>query len=256
MNLPDSYFEGKGRILDLGGWFKPEPRATHVVDYLPWETRGATLNLERLPGERFTRETWFQVDFLKADLRLPFEDKSFDIVLCGQTVEDLAAPESLLREMQRVGRAGVVECPSRLTEQTIGVRDRMGKRPGHPHHHWIVESTGRDLLLYSKGDSLLSSTATLIPLNLTDTLRNQHPEAGTVSHFWSGDLNFSMMPPTACAERARDFVASLNISRSDRLRDGVLRFARRLRARLQGKGSEDNSWWSAIVEKSRTYGSI
>jgi hypothetical protein len=25
--------------LDIGGWFIPYPRATHVVDIMPWETR-------------------------------------------------------------------------------------------------------------------------------------------------------------------------------------------------------------------------
>ena len=57
------------KILDVGGWFIPCPLATHVVDIMPWETRGAKLQLNPLPGERFTKETWFQVDCLNPSIR-------------------------------------------------------------------------------------------------------------------------------------------------------------------------------------------
>lgn len=253
MIIPEKLIGGSKTILDVGGWFIPEPRATHVVDLMPWETRGARLNLENLPGERFTKNTWFQADFLKPDFRLPFADKSFDLVICGHTVEDLADPSALLNEMQRVGRAGFIECPSRLSEQTIGLRDRETRQPGHPHHHWIVEEQNDDLVLYCKEDSFLSSTKTLIPLAFLEDSRLPR----TMSFVWRQQFAFRMVRGEECFRRARLTVAALKIPISARCQDKAIRLARRVRSRMSGGGSvEDFSWWSKILEQSRPYSSI
>jgi hypothetical protein len=256
MRLPDSYFEGKDKILDLGGWFKPEVRATHVVDIMPWETRGAKVSLERLPSERFSKDTWFQADFLNPTFKLPFDDKSFDAVICGHTVEDLASPENLLREMQRVGKAGAIECPSRLAEQTLGLRDRMCNFPGHPHHHWIVDSAEGKLLLYSKQAGYPCSRLQLVPLKSFETYCKSHPEAQLVTHYWSGELSYRFIALTDCVERAQQFVRQLDISNTERLVDGAFRMARRIKARIKGTSKEDFSWWKDIVELSRPYSTI
>lgn len=142
------------RILDAGAWFNPCLAATDIVDVMPYETRRGSLTLGSVPGERFSKSTWRQVDFLQAGLRLPYADQAFDFSICTQTIEDLADPEPLLRELQRVSRAGYIESPSRLSEQTAGVRDRISATPGHPHHHWIVECAGARLELSPKTVSL------------------------------------------------------------------------------------------------------
>jgi hypothetical protein len=53
-------------VLDCGAWFIPLPAASHVVDIMPYETRGGKLQLTPLPGENFTKATWFQADFFCA----------------------------------------------------------------------------------------------------------------------------------------------------------------------------------------------
>lgn len=253
MRLPDHLFHGAASILDVGGWFRPEPRATHVIDLMPWETRGAQLTLERLPGECFTKATWFQADFLKAGFRLPFPDKSFDLVVCGHTVEDLAEPGVLLREMQRVGKRGAIECPSRLSEQTKGIRDRKACLPGHPHHHWIVEAADGVLQLCSKRDSDLTVEARLIPLVFTEhRTRSGHGSNADVFP-WVDRIDFRFVAGDECRRRATDFVTSLNISKAARIRDALLRFARRIK---YGHAPEDYSWWNKIVETSRPYSRI
>jgi len=256
MNLPDSVFTGAETILDIGGWFKPETRATHVIDLMPWETRGAAFNPEPLPGEHFNKATWFQADFLKADFKLPFADKSFDLVICGHTVEDLSNSQKLLDEMQRVGKRGAIECPSRLTEQTLGIRDRQSALPGHPHHHWIVESIDGVLWLYSKEDSDLTAPARVIPLDYTAGVTAASPDAHLMLHLWSERIDYRIIRGAECARRAGAFVASLNIPSGLRLKDSAARLGRRLRSRLRGAAAEDTSWWPRIVERSRPYSSI
>lgn len=253
MNIPEELIHSAKTILDVGGWFIPEPRATHVIDLMPWETRAVRLNLEPLPGELFTKETWFQADFLASDFKLPFADKSFDLVICGHTVEDLADPSALLNEMQRVGRAGFIECPSRMSEQTIGLRDRETRQPGHPHHHWIVEGQNDDLVLYSKEDSCLISSSTLIPLAFFE---DSHLPR-TMNFVWRQQFAFRLVRGEECFRRARSTVAAVKIPISSRCQDKAMRFARRVRSRIGGSGSaEDFSWWSRILEQSRPYSSI
>jgi SAM-dependent methyltransferase len=256
MEVPDHIFAGAARVLDVGGWFKPEARATHVLDLMPWETRGARLSLSALPGERFSKATWHQADFLKPGLRLPFPDKSFDLVVCGHTIEDLADPAALLGEMQRVGVRGLIECPSRITEQTKGMRDRESSLPGHPHHHWIVESVGGVLELYSKSDSDLGDEKRLLPLSFTEERLHAGKAAGIVVHAWENEIAWRFIQGDACRRRAEEFVRGLDVSWSIRAKDRALRGARRMRTRFRGGPPDDPAWWDRIVELSQPYSSL
>src|SRR5450631_3478828 len=94
-------FPSTARILDAGGWFRPLVRATHVIDWMPYETRRGQLSLEPTSAERFSRESWFQTDFCSDALKLPFDDGHFDFCTCTQTLEDLPNPEPLLGELRR-----------------------------------------------------------------------------------------------------------------------------------------------------------
>ncbi len=231
------------RVLDLGGWFRPLPRATHVADAMPYQTRLGRLNLAPLPGERFTADTWMLADFTAADFHLPVPDKFFAFAFCGQTVEDLATPEPLLREMGRVARAGVIESPSRLTEQSIGVRDRITSRCGHPHHAWIIDVTGNKLELSPK-----SATATLarshhaIPLLTFERLVRGGAEQ-TIHFAWSGAFTWRVIADDEARRRAERFHCSANPTLRERLIDPVIRRLRGVKWRLRGRRPDDPSGW-------------
>lgn len=51
---------------------------------------------------------------------LPFADKEFDFVYCSHVAEHIEDIEAFFREIQRVGKAGYIETPNYLFEQTIG----------------------------------------------------------------------------------------------------------------------------------------
>jgi len=101
--------EGQGplRVLDVGvgrgrtwRYCEARPGAERLV------LTGVDLNLPRLQT-LYGRERW---RLARVDLHqgLPFRDQSFEVVICEQLLEHLAAPEALIAELTRVLRPGGV----------------------------------------------------------------------------------------------------------------------------------------------------
>jgi hypothetical protein len=246
------------RILDAGGWFKPCSRATHVIDLMPYQTRGCVLSLGPLVGERFTRDTWLQVDFLAPGLHLPYPDRFFDFTICGHTIEDLVDPSPLLRELRRVSGAGYFETPSRLCEQTVGQRDRMGTEQGHPHHHWILEADpGKHLRLYNKADSLARNAASRVPLRAYEKRKSDPPHGELCQLLWRDHFEFELIRGDTARRRATEFAATLGVRPLDTAMDASVRAARRLRHRLHRPSPVPaEGWWDAMLQMSRPYSTI
>ena len=243
-------------ILDIGGWFDPLNLATHVVDLFPYETRRCKLSLSKEEEEVFSRDTWFQKNFLSPDLKLPFSDNFFDFVVCCHTLEDLENPLYLLSEIERIGKAGYIEVPSRLDEQTMGIRDRISDESGHPHHHWIIDNKSNTLEFYNKRASL-AKDGWQIPLTYSEDLYRVNPRLPVLEFYFEGSFNFRIIPQ---GDKVNEIVATkfrnnLNISTSTVYKDKALRLARKTRNYFQNK-SEDYSWYDEIVRISEPYSTI
>ncbi|MHB1710036.1 MAG: hypothetical protein ACYCV7_01335 [Acidimicrobiales bacterium] len=126
-------------VLDVGGWAKPFDRADIVLDHMPYATRG--LYGHDGPGpERFRSDSWIQWDMCARE-PWPLADKEIDFAICSQTLEDVRDPVWVCSELTRVAKAGYIEVPSRLEEQTYGIQ---GPWVGWGHHHWLADvSPGR-----------------------------------------------------------------------------------------------------------------
>ena len=127
-------------VLDVGGWACPFNRAQWILDAEPFETRGYYRTFGGPPsqgGERewFSKDTWVQRDICAREA-WPFADKQFDFVICSHTLEDVRDPVWVCSELNRVGKAGYIEVPARVEEQTPGVH---GNWVGWSHHHWLVD---------------------------------------------------------------------------------------------------------------------
>jgi SAM-dependent methyltransferase len=241
-------------ILDCGGWFKPLGAATHVVDLMPYETRSCAVNHGPLPGERFTRETWYQMDFAEALLRLPFDDGQFAFSICSHTIEDLANPAPLLRELIRVSRAGCLAAPSRLSEQTAGARDRMTSRCGHPHHRWICETGSERPVLSSKADSLDGAWwRTAVPLRRAQRLQALDSTLGEWVFVWKESFTWSLVRGDAARERATAFARRTGTTRRELLLDATIRLLRRAKWRLNAGRRRGGDWWVEMVRLSQPY---
>jgi hypothetical protein len=165
-------------VLDVGGWADPFERADWVIDLMPYETRGLYGEREREP-ERFSERTWVVRDICDRE-PWPFEDGQFDFVICSHTLEDVRDPVWACEEMMRVARAGYIETPSRLEEQTAGVQ---GDWVGWGHHHWLVEPTKRGLEFVFKHHIIHGRHEMQVPF---ERWQRAGPEERTVSLWWEG----------------------------------------------------------------------
>ena len=135
----ESQLPGDALVLDVGGWGRPLARADWVVDLMPYDTRGL-YGRDGDGPERFGADTWVRIDVCGHE-PWPFEDKQFDFAVCSHTLEDVRDPVRVCAELVRVARAGYVEVPSRLEEQSP-----MDGRPGvgWTHHRWLVDVDERE----------------------------------------------------------------------------------------------------------------
>lgn len=109
------------KILDVGGAENTLPEATHVIDIRPCA-----------PGRACVLRDI-------CDTAWPYADKEFDFVFCSNVLEDIKDPVRVCREMERVGKAGVIIVPSLYLECAIGVDGWPGKETyaGYYHHRWL-----------------------------------------------------------------------------------------------------------------------
>ena len=131
----ESTLPADARVLDVGGWGKPLTRADAVVDLMPYATRGL-YGRDGDGPERFDGASWHQLDICDATKPWPFADGEFDFAVCSHTLEDVRDPVRVCDELGRVARAGYIEVPSRLEEQSP-----MATQPGvgWTHHRWLVD---------------------------------------------------------------------------------------------------------------------
>jgi Methyltransferase domain len=165
-------------VLDIGGWAKPLPRADYVLDYLPYETRGL-YDEDTDEIERFTEETWTIHDICGRD-PFPFEDDRFDFVVCSHTLEDSRDPVWVCQEIMRVGKAGYIEAPSRLEEQSYAVQ---GPWVGWSHHHWMVDVVPGGIEFVFKYHVMHGRESDHFPGGFHDSLTD---EEKVVTFWWEG----------------------------------------------------------------------
>ena len=121
-------------VLDVGGAMKPFTRADWIMDALPYEKRGDLGTVGPEP-ERFSEDRWVLRDFCDRE-PWPFADDEIDFAICSHTLEDVRDPVWMCSELNRIAKAGYIEVPSRLEEQTYGFQ---GPWTGWSHHRWLVD---------------------------------------------------------------------------------------------------------------------
>jgi hypothetical protein len=170
-------------VLDVGGWAQPFARADWVLDLQPYETRGLYgYDQGDKATERFREATWVVRDICDRD-QWPFGDDQFDFVICSHTLEDVRDPVWVCQELQRVGRAGYIEVPSRLEEQTVGVN---GDWPGWAHHRWLCNVDGDAIEFIHKSHALRSGGEFTVAASYT---LSRPPTERRSTLWWTGSFS-------------------------------------------------------------------
>jgi hypothetical protein len=169
-------------VLDVGGWGRPFRRADVVIDRMPYATRGL-YGFDGEEPERFAEGSWVVWDVCARE-PWPFEAEQFDFVVCSQTLEDLRDPVWVCSEMVRVGKAGYVEVPSRLEEQSYGVQ---GPWVGWGHHHWLADVRPGHIEFVFKHHVIHGRPSAHFPGGFASTLTD---EERTARLWWEGSFTF------------------------------------------------------------------
>jgi Methyltransferase domain len=210
-------------VLDVGGWGRPFARADWVLDLMPYESRGL-YGRDGGEHERFNDATWLQRDVCARE-PWPFADGAVDFAVCSHTLEDVRDPVWVCGELCRVARAGYIEVPSRLEEQSYGVQ---GPWVGWGHHHWLIDVRGHAIEFVFKHHVLHGRDSDHFPLSFHRSLT---AEQRVQTLWWEGSFGYGEQVITSPEELDRylaDFVRE-HRPRERRLR----RLADRLPARLR-----------------------
>jgi hypothetical protein len=173
---------GDDLVLDVGGWASPWERADWVIDLMPYATRGL-YGAGDPAAERFGPETWVERDFCDRE-PWPFADDQFAFAVCSHTLEDVRDPVFVCAELTRVARAGYLEVPSRLEEQSWGV---IGPYVGWSHHRWLVDVGPDRIEFVAKPHVLHANPEFFLPAGVVATLS---PEERIQSLFWDGGFDY------------------------------------------------------------------
>ena len=165
------------KILDVGGWFQPFNRATHVLDIMPFETRHRQNAIDPEHDERFSADTWTMADACVAPW--PFPDKYFDYSFCSHTLEDVRDPLVICKEL-------VIFVKSRF----FGLNVALGRIPeiGHEHHRWFVEVVENHVVFTAKDFRLMKHRGSIITRSDIGRKLNEI-ESGTYL-FWENDFTY------------------------------------------------------------------
>ncbi len=171
-------------VLDVGGGMAAFPRADSVIDALEFEERGRLLDSAQAKSpHRFTRDSWVRFDICSRQ-PWPFSDQQFDFAVCSHVLEDVRDPVWVCAEISRVAKAGYVEVPSRIVEQSKGVEHPH--LAGYYHHRWLV-SVADGLLEFRQKPHLLHVTSKAIVAKV-GFWRDINPEHAITTHYWDGEL--------------------------------------------------------------------
>ncbi len=121
---------------------------------------------------------------------LPFEDASFDYVICSHILEHVENPELLIRELTRVASAGYIETPSEIAERLYG----------WPYHNWMVNLVDNRLIIQKKAvESQFGQLFHALAAHDKHFMRFHvtHHKLFLVQYEWVGKIDYEILPPEA-----------------------------------------------------------
>jgi hypothetical protein len=171
----------KSRVLDVGSGGWPFSLATHLADKHPDVT-----------SHRFEALVKDKRPFFEVDLEtLPFQDLSFDFIFCSHVLEHMDHPGDAMRELMRVGKAGYIEVPTRLSDVMLNFTRLQN------HHRWHGLVQGDTIVLTEWNEWERRELGNHYFNSLQSSHRNafqdffeDNRDLFFASHKWRGGFNF------------------------------------------------------------------
>lgn len=163
------------RVLDVGGWGAPFNRADHVLDVMPFETRGPDGH-HGPAWEMFTARTWTQRDACERR-PWPFPDDHFDFAVCVATLEELRDPVWVCQELSRVARGGYVEVTT--------IESELAQDGAGAEHRWLCDLSGGELVFTAKPQAVHHDSSLRVPGKWREEMQTEDHVQGL---FWEGAL--------------------------------------------------------------------
>jgi ubiquinone/menaquinone biosynthesis C-methylase UbiE len=113
------------KVLDVGSGQNPHPSADFILDKFLDDNRHRQAksdftmqaSMMKLDKEGNLNESEKRFDVAQGDiLALPFPDKSFDFIIARHMLEHVEDIQGALKELSRVGKAGYIEVPTKISE--------------------------------------------------------------------------------------------------------------------------------------------
>ncbi|WP_404310734.1 class I SAM-dependent methyltransferase [Neorhodopirellula lusitana] len=182
----DSMLPSDAVVIDVGGGAAPFFRTNWVIDALSYDESGGLLKEpERAMPVSFSRETWVEFDICDRQ-PWPFADKQFDFAVCSHVLEDVRDPVWVCSEISRIAKAGYIETPSRVVEQSLGVEHPC--YAGYYHHRWLVSVADGQLQFRHKPHLLhVNPEAIVARVGFWKTIDPAHE---VLTHYWQDQLDY------------------------------------------------------------------
>ena len=154
------------KILDIGCGYTANPYATHLAD---------TLDLSSFYKDKnFT---------LLKDKILPFKDKEFDFIISSHVLEHVADPKFFISELERIGKEGYIEVPTRLEDNLVFENKSA--------HLWWVNFDDVDYsLLIQKKKQIIEPFLTV---SSSQFLRKYFDDSLTLKLIWNAKIPYKIL---------------------------------------------------------------
>lgn len=164
------------KVLEIGSGSSPHFQSTILVDKFLADSShrwGANLYRDSRP-------------LIEADAaRLPFQNKSFDFVICRHVLEHADNPKEFLVEMERVGKAGYIETPCVFSELFTGY---------HMHSQILIDINGELRIKKKNIDTWLTderlNESLLRDYNFQQFYMKNFENIFLVKHFWKDRIQY------------------------------------------------------------------
>lgn len=168
------------KVLEVGSGHDPYERSDVLCDKYEDEDKERGGELET--GER---------PFYKADMEdMPFDDDEFDFVIASHVIEHVHNPSKAMDELQRVAKAGYIECPSYFGELL---------RPSREYHRWCILPVDDKLIFHDKQEldfppfgSLFENRGLKEESIFLKLFLFQYRNLFTIRKTWSGEVEYEV----------------------------------------------------------------